>query len=792
MRRLWIMLLIAIAVLISVAATASGSPKASAKLLSSSSVYNLMRETERDRYGLFSLETVLASGGNVTTITVQEKFNAHFSSWIEEADYDRYGFLTPGDILAADIRPSKKSNLIKKYFESLWTIDMDGNPKTDDVISYSGSDVTSVMVRDGDRLIPVFSMDISDRSSCFVTYPSDHYRIFIEPKLCSMITYRDSYIGTPAGLPFDEYNVHFKGWIHETDGDEVGILSPGDILMSWGTRREKAAKIQRYFSELSTLDLDGDPDTIDVWPYIDGTTMTVVVSADGVGRYDLFSMSIGEIDNCNFRYFNDHSNPVRIGRKQCGLIRTAHPFLQKIGADDLDPENWIDTSDERVLVGADELSNFNAKLIGQANEIWTELFPGAPMGLWDIKNLPSNLKFRDVIGDEIRIRKYPFTRGPATAGLTGMTEDQLLQILKSTQIPGDIKIDTDEESGKVFAVLSVEDSYADGDFEPVYGWVVKRTDMRAVPSHDQALFYATDDDHWQYTGVNAEQPVVIIGEASDKSGGRWYHILTTRVRGWVSAKDVAVVSRNDVKKLASAEVVTVVAPTFELAGRVFEAGTRLRVAGLGKADGDYVVALSNVDSSGKLTETNVRITSDLISNEISGLPLFDGVVPFSRANFTRLIFRYLGTPWAMAGERRGDTIEYQIEGGNREFYIDCSGIMANAFSAMGITGMARNSWLQSNQGKTLWLKDDAEKRTLPEALDEAGHDAWLIGMFGHVTFYLGKNGDGEHMILHSPGHFRDYTDDENYIRIGDGRAIISKLSFNNLDQRYSAIMSPVE
>lgn len=733
---------------------------------------------------LLAIDGVHALGANVTASGILEKFNKNFSSWIEEADLDSYGFLTPGDIALSWGCPIKKGAMIGSYLDMAADIDIDGDLSTVDAIMYRDAGIAALLVRDGLRFTPIFSMDFHDPDNCFITYPSDHYRVFIEPVICRNIATPIVDQIEDVDRVREKYNKVFSSWIAEADGDGLGLLTPGDILASKGDARTKAIDIQKYFLSLGEVDLDGNDSTADAFSYRDGNAIAVSIRSDK-RIYSIFSIDIHDLGDCGLTLASDVGREVPIDEAQCRLIRAAHPLLGYVEADYYDPENWIEGGDENVVVDAGGLPAYNAKLIEQANGIWKKLLPGEPKGFWNFAKLPSKMKRSDVLGTKIVAEMHPFIRPVGGAALGKMTADDLKLILDGMDIPG--KIEIGKVGEKDAAILTIDEKFAASEFEPIYGWTTRRADLRGLPTYDSALGYLTDDDQWQYSNINAEQPVAIVGDAVDKYGFRWYHVLTTRVVGWIEARYVGKSSRDEIGRLLGQDVLTVVVPSFELDGRIFDMGTRIRTSTVGA---NRKTLLSDVDGGGRLVQKEISVPSSAVSKNIGSAPLYDGVVPFSRANFTRLLFQYLGTPWGWGGERRGDDIEFPVDGGRRQLYIDCSGIMANAMSAMGIDGIARNSWFQINQGRTLWAKgDDGETRDIEDALGQSGHDAWLVGLMGHVVFYLGKTPDGDYMILHSPGHFREFVGDD-YIRIGDGMAVVSKLGINGLDEKYTVVMSP--
>jgi len=742
-----------------------------------------LEESSINRYGHFTTAHTLSASVDVVGTSVKDLFNSYFSSWIEEADLDRYGFITPGDILASGMSSAEKGLKISKYLITAKHLSLSEDESVPPTFLYVDRNIIALALREDDRILPLFSIDTTDSRQCFITYPSDHYRIFIEPEDCRSISDNISHLASA-----NRYE-SFYARIREMEWFKKGV----DIIASSTGKPHNAKVFYEYFRSISKCSAcHGGFESPNLSIYRDANTIALVTTINGED-ISAFSVSMASLGNCHLNVPPLGLNlPVDIA--SCRLLRSAHPFLESIGEVSFDPETWIEPADEAVIVAGSEMQKFNSSIIRQANEIWTGLFPGEPLGLWDIANLPLEMSIADVMESKITVRLYPFLRSPKNFILRKSTKEDIAVILDLMNIPGKIDTIMDEDSGKVLLSIEPDPDFMLKKIKPNLGWVTQRSDLRAVPSDDAALTYATDDDHFQYTGLNAEQPVVIIHESKHDGKSTWYYVLSTKVRGWVRSDSIAkglpqyTYGDPGIALLGHTPHLTVIAPQVELGGRILEMGTRLKVVAKDAVNAQLVVHLSK-NHDGNLIFEEIRIKfSDVASSLSAGADFFEGIVPFSRANMIRLLFRYLGTPWGMAGERRGDSIEFVEEGGNRELYIDCSGIMANTMSAMGIYGAARNSWLQSNQGRVVWNKDRGVD--IEDFLNKAGKEAWMIGFPGHVVFYLGQSSSGKHMIIHSPGHFRKYLENGDFIRNGDGMAVISELGLSRMDEKFSSAMSP--
>lgn len=569
--------------------------------------------------------------------------------------------------------------------------------------------------------------------------------------------------------------------LQEKDRDRYGLLTPGDILADGGDEASKAVRIRDYLTHAETVDIDGDPATTDVFVYRDASVVTLSIKVGDSFR-PAFSMNFANPEDCFLTYPEDHYN-TPIAPAQCRLVRAAHPFMEGLKSEYLKPAAWIREVDQRVLIPTEELSTANARLIKIANGAKVGPQMDTPAMMWDIFDLPQPLTLRKIHGPKIEIPKYPYIRDGGDSPIRELTDREMEGLFVSTQAQGKIEKSTD---GKFISLL-LDENFANRPLTPRYGWIVNRTDMRGLPTEQQLLSYAADDDHLQWTALNAEQPVAIVGEATDAKGTKWFHVLAYKVWGWVKAEDIALVSKEKAKQMWNAlNVLTVVTPSLVVQGHFLEMGTRVRI--VSESKDSFNVSISKRLPGGNLGQEIVSIRESEVTKEVGEGKFYEGRVPVSRANMVQLLFKYLGTPWAMANERRGNAFQFPHQGGDRELLIDCSGIIEKAMDAMGLYAFSRSSKWQVRQGEALWEKKEGAP-PVEEALTNLGEAVWLIGMPGHVMFYLGQR-EGVHWMLHSPGHFRKYSSPDDFIRNGDGQAVVSPIALSRLNSKFDVLMSP--
>ncbi len=570
--------------------------------------------------------------------------------------------------------------------------------------------------------------------------------------------------------------------VKESDRDRYGLLTPGDIFAGEGSEAEKAIRVRDYLAHAESVDLDDNPATKDVFVYRDASTITLSIRVGDSFR-PAFSINFANPDDCFITCPEDHYN-ISIPPTQCRFVRAAHPMIDGLRAEYLNPETWVREEDKEVLIPSEGIGTTNKELMRLANEAKIGPQMDTPAIMWDIFDLPRPLSLKKVHGTKIEVPRYPFIRDAGDAPIRVLTDDEMKCLLASTGIQGKTGVSPDD---KTFS-LTLDEDFLSRPITPKYGWIVNRTDMRGLPTDKQLLYYAADDDHLQWTALNPEQPVAVIGEATDGNGTKWSHVLAYKVWGWVKAEDVAFVSKERaIKMWTNPKVLTVTTPSVVVNGHLLEMGTKLQIMSISKDF--FTVIISKRLTSGSYGKEEIRIKKSDVSETVGQGVFYKGRVPFSRENMVRLLFRYLGTPWAMANERRGDDITFPHQGGDRDLYIDCSGIIEKAMDAMGLYAFSRSSKWQIRQGEILWEKKEGAP-TVEKALKQFGEDVWLIGMPGHVMFYLGER-DSVHWMLHSPGHFRKYAGKAgDFVRNGDGQAVVSPITLSDLNKKFDVLMSP--
>lgn len=314
--------------------------------------------------------------------------------------------------------------------------------------------------------------------------------------------------------------------------------------------------------------------------------------------------------------------------------------------------------------------------------------------------------------------------------------DEIRQRIVETELPsGDLhRWGGERVTDEWLAALAAERNL-ESLVEPVaprFGYVVRRTNMRALPTHEGLGRNPLDRtfDILQFTGIDPLEPVVILHESRS---GEFLFVRTWYCDGWVQSSDVAHEPDRAAweRRLEPGDFLVVTAPFFVLpkqehnnASLRFHMGSRLPVVAGSSAEGVVV-------------ETIVRGKDGTASYEhtpVSSHPgLRRGWLPYSRANVLRLAFSMLGEPYGWGG----------LNG-----LRDCSAFIREIFAAFGFR-LPRNSSVQVKMPARVAV--DFPGLENPEtALIEHLSPGAVLGWPGHIVLFVGAE-NGRAFAIHDAG-----------------------------------------
>jgi len=274
-----------------------------------------------------------------------------------------------------------------------------------------------------------------------------------------------------------------------------------------------------------------------------------------------------------------------------------------------------------------------------------------------------------------------------------------------------------------------------------YGFTVKRTHLRILPTHDFVTNRPEDYefDRLQETAITAVEPLIILHTSRN---GQWYFVQGYYAAGWIVAEHVAATQKRSewLSYAAATEFLVVTGNRLrlgfnpycpELSELEFYMGDKLRLAQAEAPQcvdkqavaGNYIVKLPVRGQGGQLTFklALVPIVSDVCQ----------GYLSYTREHILRQAFK-------MQGDRYGWGGSFNSR--------DCSSFIMDTYRCFGIK-LPRNTWQQMNTtGKTVNFtgKTPQERKKLLSHLEPGA----ALYFKGHVMLYLGEY-DGEHYVLHA-------------------------------------------
>jgi len=270
------------------------------------------------------------------------------------------------------------------------------------------------------------------------------------------------------------------------------------------------------------------------------------------------------------------------------------------------------------------------------------------------------------------------------------------------------------------------DDYPQGIFPAV---TVKRTDFRALPTHESHSRNPMDSEMWypfdnlQRSSEPAGMPVLVTLVSRDR---KWFLTEASHILGWVPAANIAAVDPAFIKTWENGRYVAILRDKTT----VRDGKTVLFRAPLGA-----VFSKTGEDADRTWIWTAVRDARGKASLRKAFIPKTSAVdkpLPLTPQNMARLARELAGKPYGWGGL-----------GGNR----DCSALVRDLFVPFGLW-LPRNSGDQAGAGKFISFRDlvPAQKEAL--ILRQGVPWRTLLWMPGHVMLYIGVR-NGKPLIFHN-------------------------------------------
>lgn len=268
-----------------------------------------------------------------------------------------------------------------------------------------------------------------------------------------------------------------------------------------------------------------------------------------------------------------------------------------------------------------------------------------------------------------------------------------------------------------------------GDVQVRYAVVVRRSNLRNLPTGEGLFYFAADKDFdaLQETALDPCDPVAVLHTSEN---GQFHYVQTINYSGWVSTYDIAFTDRDtwlqyvDPKKFVVVVGKSVKLKTWDETVE-YQQGSRIPLSS--SDDGAYVLNVAGRGKDGNLDKVKVKVAkNDALS---------EGYLPYTSNNILRSAFKFYGEPYGWGGLKNS---------------VDCSSLMYNAYRTVGIY-LPRNA---DEQEASVGLHVELAK------LDDAGKLAAIknlipgagLYMDNHCMMYLGKSNDIP-FVLHALGSY---------------------------------------
>ena len=260
-----------------------------------------------------------------------------------------------------------------------------------------------------------------------------------------------------------------------------------------------------------------------------------------------------------------------------------------------------------------------------------------------------------------------------------------------------------------------------------YGVVIRRSNLRALPTNDGWFQYASDKhfDQLQETAVDPSEPVVILHQSKS---GNFFFVQMRNYRGWLPTWQVAETTREKWLEYVKPEqflVVTTNRYTVNVnnTNLIYQMGSKIPVRRV--SEQDYTITVPLRDAQGHLAETTTVIPA---SNNFNV-----GFLPYTSNNILQQAFRFINDPYGWGGLRDS---------------VDCSAFIADIYRTVGVE-----------------LPRDADEQELTAGrrysfsnMSESGRKAILSSLQpgdvlffeGHTMMYVG-NTQGTPFVIHALG-----------------------------------------
>ncbi len=244
----------------------------------------------------------------------------------------------------------------------------------------------------------------------------------------------------------------------------------------------------------------------------------------------------------------------------------------------------------------------------------------------------------------------------------------------------------------------------------LFGWTLRRTNMRMYPSPAAIHKGNPKIDYNQYTLLEPFTPLAILHTSRD---GKWLYVHAPYMRGWVRREDVVFVERKELLKVMSLPFLVVTKGSVKVDSTVFGLGSKVYYE----------------EKKGDLYKVVLPDRRSVWIKRTEGLE--EGYIAFNERRTKSILDSLLGTPY---------------DWGGKEGRWDCSSLVQSLYAIYGLE-LPRNSSQQAQIGR-LVAESFGSYEEFKETLKALPPFRTLLFMRGHVMIYGGFE-EGQPVIYHA-------------------------------------------
>jgi len=297
-----------------------------------------------------------------------------------------------------------------------------------------------------------------------------------------------------------------------------------------------------------------------------------------------------------------------------------------------------------------------------------------------------------------------------------------------------------------------------------WGIVTTHADIRlyptSVPGYSEIRW---EMDLFQATSLIVGNPVAILHRSKDCG---FFYIESPIGKGWVDARDIAVGSREDVRRIVSAKEFLVATthrvpiygdPGFSNFSQYFYFAATVPLES--KTANAYVISLPYRKHDGTLGTGRAYVRPDA--------DVHVGWLPYTKRNVITQLFNLLGQPYGWHSQQ------------NKR---DCAGTQRLLLRSFGIVTGRHTSYILNASDHMFYMNPKLTTEEKIAELDKLEPVVTMTGNAGHIVLYLGKARNGKHYFMHQGGWGIKDADGTEYV--------VNRTALNDVENSWYSVNRP--